>query len=286
MTSLRDTLQQSGIFPYKGRGQHFLVNSDVAEKIVALADLGPDDVVVEIGPGTGALTADLVRRAGRTIAIESDRKLAALVRETIDSDRLEVVTGDALRYDYQALGSSAGGRLKVVANLPYNISTPLIFRLLDAHQVIERIVLMLQKEVALRLSAAPGTKEYGALTISASLFADISVALSVGRGNFYPRPKVDSAVVVFEIRKDPRADVGDVDTFSRVVRAAFTSRRKTLRNALRALLGRDAAERVDQIGIRSGIDLGRRGETCSVEEFAMLARAVTGVMEGRVQNEK
>jgi 16S rRNA (adenine1518-N6/adenine1519-N6)-dimethyltransferase len=286
MTSLRDTLRRSEIFPYKGRGQHFLVNSAVAQKIVALAALGPDDVVVEIGPGTGSLTADIVRQAGRTIAIESDRKLAALIRETIDSNRLEVVFGDALRYDFHALGSSVGSRLKVVANLPYNISTPMIFRLLDAHESIEKIVLMLQKEVALRLTAPPGTKEYGALTVSASLFADISIELFVGRGNFHPKPKVDSAVVVFYIRKNPRADVQDADTFSRVVRAAFTSRRKTLRNALKVLLGRGASNEIEMIEARSGIDLGRRGETCSVEEFATLARAVSAVGDCPDQKEK
>ncbi len=280
MTSLKDTLQKSGIFPYKGRGQHFLVNTAIAEKIVALAGLGPEDVVVEIGPGTGALTGNLVRQAGRVIVIESDRKLASLIGETIDSDRLEVVFGDALRYDFQALGSSVGTRFTVVANLPYNISTPLIFRLLDAHRAVKRIVLMLQKEVALRLTARPGTKEYGALTVSASLFADISIALAVGSGNFYPKPKVDSAVVVFDIRTVPRADVGDVDTFLKVVRAAFNSRRKTLRNALKALPGADLAERMEVIQNSSGIDLGRRGETCSVEEFAVLARAVAAVVQG------
>jgi 16S rRNA (adenine1518-N6/adenine1519-N6)-dimethyltransferase len=286
MTSLRDTLQQSGIFPYKGRGQHFLTNTAIAEKIVALAGLSPDDVVVEIGPGTGALTADLVRQARRTIVIESDRKLASLIGETIDSDRLEVVFGDALRYDFRELGSSIGQRFTVVANLPYNISTPLIFRLLAAHTVIKRIVLMLQKEVALRLTAGPGTKEYGALTISASLFSDISIAFTVGRGNFYPKPKVDSAVVVFETLMNPRVDVEDIDTFSRVVRATFSNRRKTLRNALKALLGDSAAEGIGAIEGRSGIDLGRRGETCSVEEFGRLSQAVSAVIRGPVRDER
>ncbi len=286
MTSLGDTLRKTGIFPYKGRGQHFLVNAGIAEKIVSLADLGPDDVVVEIGPGTGALTTHLVQKAGRVIAIESDRKLAALVAETVRSDRLEVVFGDALRYDYRALGSSAGARLKVVANLPYNISTPLIFRLLDAYPAVKTIVVMLQKEVALRLTACPGTKEYGALTVAASLLAEISIALSVGRGNFQPRPKVDSAVVVFEVRDRPRADVGDIGTFSNVVRAAFGNRRKTLRNALKALLGGAPPGVVDRIGELAGIDLGRRGETCSVEEFAVLARAVVAVVKDTPQNEK
>jgi 16S rRNA (adenine1518-N6/adenine1519-N6)-dimethyltransferase len=274
MTSLTDTLRRTGVFPYKGRGQHFLVNPAIAEKIVELADLGPDDVVVEIGPGTGALTARLVGRAGRVIAIESDRKLATLIRETIDSDRLEVVSGDALRYNYRALGSSLDTKFKVVANLPYNISTPVIFRLLEARSGIGMIVLMLQKEVALRLTAAPSTRQYGALTVAASLWAEISIALAVGRGNFHPRPKVDSAVVVFKIRERPAADVGDIETFSRTVRAAFGNRRKTLRNALRGLFGDASPGAVERVGELSGIDLGRRGETCSVGEFAMLARAV------------
>jgi 16S rRNA (adenine1518-N6/adenine1519-N6)-dimethyltransferase len=278
MTSIKDTLKRSEVFPYKGRGQHFLVNDAVAEMIVDFAGINAADVVVEIGPGTGALTAGLVRRAGRVVAIESDRKLAALIRETVDSDRLEVVFGDALRYDFAALGSSLAAPFVVVANIPYNISTPLIFRLLSARRFVRRIVLMLQKEVAMRLTARPGTKEYGALTISASLFADITVALAVGKGNFYPRPKVDSAVVIFDIRPDPRVDVGDMDTFTRVVRAAFSARRKTLRNALKALAGRDAADdaagRLEKIESVSGIDLSRRGETCSVEEFGALARAI------------
>ena len=286
MTSLGDTLRTSGIFPYKGRGQHFLVNAAIAEKIVGLADLGPHDVVVEIGPGTGALTAHLVEKAGRVIAIESDRKLAALVRETVDSDRLEVVFGDAMRYDYLFLGSSLDARFKVVANLPYNISTPLIFRLLDAHRAIKTIVLMLQKEVALRLVARPSTKEYGALTVATSLLADISIALIVGRGNFHPRPKVDSAVVVFEVAERPRADVGDIETFSKVVRAAFGNRRKTLRNALRELLGGGEPGAAERVGELSGVDLGRRGETCSVEEFAALARAIISVTQGPDQKEK
>ncbi len=277
MTSLRDTLQESGIFPYKGRGQHFLVNAAIAEKIVALAEIRPDDVVVEIGPGTGALTADIARRAGRTIVIESDRKLASRIGQTIGSDRLEVVFGDALRYDYQALGASIDTRFKVIANLPYNISTPMIFRLLDAHRVIERIVLMLQKEVALRLTARPGTKQYGALTVSASLCADISIALAVGRGNFHPRPKVDSAVVVFDTLGQPRVDVGDIGTFSRVVRAGFGGRRKTLRNALKPLIAGAGSEGLSAVERHSGIDLGRRAETCSVEEFSALARAVRAV---------
>ena len=281
MIRTRETLRERGIFPYRGRGQHFLVNDDIAQRIVDICTITRDDTVVEIGPGTGALTTHLVRRAGRVVAVESDRKLSDLICEKVESPILEVVFGDALVYDYRGLSAAAGRRLVVVANLPYNISTPMIFRLLDARDAIERIVLMLQREVALRLTASPGTREYGALTVAASLWCDITVGLFVGRGNFYPAPKVDSAVVVFSVREEPRADVGDIEVFTRVVRAAFGSRRKTLKNALRTLLGRDAAAALKSIETHAGIDLGRRGETLSVEEFARLSVAVTTATCGR-----
>jgi 16S rRNA (adenine1518-N6/adenine1519-N6)-dimethyltransferase len=281
MTAARTILRERGIFPYKGRGQHFLVNDATAERIVEVSRIAPDDVVVEIGPGTGALTARLVDRASRVIAVESDRKLFELIREKRLSPRLEVVFGDALAYDYRGLAESAGRPLVVVANLPYNISTPMIFRLIEAGEAIKRIVLMLQREVAQRLTASVGTKEYGALTVAASRLCEISIAFGVGRGNFYPVPKVDSAVVVFSVRNRPHPDVGDAALFARVVRAAFGGRRKTLRNALKPLLGPDASDMLGSIETAAGIDLSRRGETLSVEEFAELAAAVGAVTVDR-----
>jgi 16S rRNA (adenine1518-N6/adenine1519-N6)-dimethyltransferase len=281
VTATRTTLRERGIFPYKGRGQHFLVNDAVAERIVEVSLIAPDDVVVEIGPGTGALTARLVGRAKRIIAVESDKKLYELIREKFASTPLEVVFGDALAYDYRGLAESAGKPLVVVANLPYNISTPMIFRLLETGGTIKRIVLMLQREVAQRLTASPGTKEYGALTVAASRLCEISIAFGVGRGNFHPVPKVDSAVVVFSVRDRPYPDVGDAALFGRVVRAAFGGRRKTLRNALKPLLGPDASDILESIEAAAGVDLSRRGETLSVEEFARLADAVGAVTAGR-----
>jgi 16S rRNA (adenine1518-N6/adenine1519-N6)-dimethyltransferase len=158
----------------------------------------------------------------------------------------------------------------------------MIFRLLDARRAISTIVLMLQREVALRLVASPGTREYGALTVTASLVSDISIGFHVGRGNFHPRPNVDSAVVKFRLRDRLPAGSVDPEIFSRVVRAAFMGRRKVLANALKPLFMEDAAKKVGMVGSLSGIDLRRRGETLSVEEFAVLARAVSNVFENAV----
>jgi 16S rRNA (adenine1518-N6/adenine1519-N6)-dimethyltransferase len=235
MTSIRETLKDYGVYPYRGRGQHFLINNDVADRIVDLADIDKDDIVVEIGPGVGALTGILLERSKRLVAIESDRKLSSLISEKFDSEKLEVVLGDALKFDYNDLGERLGERFVVVSNLPYNISTEMIFRLLSARGYIKRAVLMLQREVAMRLCASPSTKNYGVITVLASLYCDMSIGLNISRGNFFPRPKVDSAVVVFNFRNEPFVDVGDEDVFRRVVRAAFWGRRKTLRNSLKSI---------------------------------------------------
>ncbi|MBN1572098.1 MAG: ribosomal RNA small subunit methyltransferase A [Deltaproteobacteria bacterium] len=276
--SLKRTLRDSGIFPYKGRGQHFLVQGAIAGRIVDTAMVGGNDTIVEIGPGTGVLTQLLVSRAKRLIAIESDRKLAELVSERFTEEigrgEMEVVLYDALKYDFAALGERIGGKLVVVANLPYNISTEMIFRLLEAGARIDRFVLMLQREVAERLTAVPGTKKYGALTVMATLQCDITQEFKVGRGNFHPVPKVDSAVVLFKVRENQLCDAGDLKIFKAIVRAAFNNRRKTLRNALKSVPDIVSPGDLDALGEAAGINLGRRGETLSVEEFGALSRAV------------
>lgn len=278
MTSIKKTLGDQGIFPYRGRGQHFLVQRGIAERIVDAALLGEDDTVVEIGPGTGVLTQILVKRAKRLIAIESDRKLARLISdkfsEEIAGGEMEVVFADALKFDFNSIGGRVGGKYSVVANLPYNISTEMIFKLLDAGQYIDRFVLMLQREVAERLTAVPGTKKYGALTVMATLQCDISLQFPVGRRNFHPVPKVDSAVVLFAVRPAALCDVGDSKIFKALVRAAFNNRRKTLRNALKSIPHVVPKDDVDKLGETCGIDLGRRGETLSVKEFGTLSKAV------------
>ncbi|MBN1881819.1 MAG: ribosomal RNA small subunit methyltransferase A [Deltaproteobacteria bacterium] len=277
MTKTSDVLTALGASPYHGRGQHFLTNRNIAQRIVDITAPGPESVVVEIGPGTGALTDLLTERAGRVIAIESDRKLACYLTDAF-RDRAEIVFGDALSFDYRELGKGIGASFLVVANLPYNISTELIFRLLDVREHVERMVLMLQKEVAQRLVAKPGTKEYGVLTVLVTMLCDVSTALSVGPGNFHPRPKVDSRVVVFDMLRESRVPVKDMQLFRRVVRASFGTRRKTLRNALRSLsdiIERDALSEIEGI---TGLDFTRRGETLTIGEFAIIADTLHDIL--------
>jgi 16S rRNA (adenine1518-N6/adenine1519-N6)-dimethyltransferase len=278
VTSIKKTLDERGIFPYRGRGQHFLVQRGFAERIVDAASVEKDDTVVEIGPGTGVLTQILLQNAKKLIAIESDKKLAQLILERFPEEiargDMELVLADALKYDFNALGEKIGGKYSVVANLPYNISTEMIFRLLDADRHIDRFILMLQKEVAERLTAKPSTKSYGALTVMAALGCEISIRFPVGRRNFHPVPNVDSAVVLFTVRPAPLCDVGDVKIFKTLVRAAFNNRRKTLRNALKSIPQLVSVDDITRLEEVCGIDLGRRGETLSVEEFGALARAV------------
>ena len=281
MTSIKKTLDEHGIFPYKGRGQHFLVQGGIVKKIVDVTELQDGDTVVEIGPGTGVLTQAFLEQPKRVIviAIESDRKLAQLISDKFDDaiskGGLDIIFADALKFDFHALGKRVGKKFTVVANLPYNISTEMIFKLLDAGQHIDKFVLMLQKEVAERLTANHGTKKYGALTVMASLLSKISLQFVVGRGNFYPVPNVDSAVVLFEVRPTLLYNVGDLKVFKGIVRASFNNRRKTLRNALKSIPEIVSNDAVEAVGEAAGIDLNRRGETLSVEEFGLLSDAVS-----------
>jgi len=244
----------------KSLGQNFLVDESAARRIVDAAEIGPDDTVVEIGPGRGALTKMLAERARRLVAIELDDGLyEALADEFSLRDNVEVVHMDALKYPFDDLTPP----VKVVANLPYNISTPIIRRMMEARGVITLMVLMLQKEVAERIAATPGGKEYGFLTVIVQAYADAEVLFSLPPGAFRPAPRVDSAVVTIDMHPSAVHDIPDPKFFSLVVSAAFAQRRKTLRNSLKSA-GFSAAEGCP-------IDLSRRAETLSVAEFAELA---------------
>jgi len=262
--------------PLKALGQNFLVDNNIIDKIVRSADIKPDDCVLEIGPGRGALTEHLARKAGRLVLIEYDHALAAGLQALYaDNPRVTVVDADILAVDLAALLADAAG-WKVVANLPYNISTAVLFRLLEVRDRLARMILMLQKEVGDRLVAAPDCADYGVTTVLLGLWFDMRREFIVPPGCFHPRPKVDSAVLSFVPRPGPRVAVGDEALFRRVVKGAFAMRRKTLVNCLKAA-ELTTIEELRMILAECGIDGQRRGETLTLDEFGALSRHFSGL---------
>ncbi len=273
MTSLVRELKEMGIFPKRNLGQNFLIDKKVAQEIVGLAPLEPDDIVVEIGPGRGALTFLMVPRVKRVVAVEVDRRMVDYLSDKGKGRRsLAVVPRDALQFDFLGLAQEAGRKLKVVANLPYNISTPIIFRLLECRGVLAHLTLMLQQEVAQRITSPPGSRNYGSLSIFAQLYTSPEILLRVPPHAFYPPPKVESAVVGFEILEHPRVEIGDRGFFQGVVRASFAQRRKTILNSLKnSPLALGSREEIKEVLEAVGIDPRRRAETLDLVEFKRLA---------------
>jgi 16S rRNA (adenine1518-N6/adenine1519-N6)-dimethyltransferase len=267
----REALAAAGLRPQRRWGQNFLCDPGVARRIVALAELGPDSLALEIGPGLGALTDALASAAGRLYLVEVDRGLAARLAERYaDHPRVRLLVGDALELPLDALVEEPGP-VTVVANLPYNVSSPILFRLLALRHRFPRAVVMLQREMAERLVARPATDAYGAASVVLQAFADVRIAFGVSRRSFHPQPDVNSAVVDVRFSAAPRAAIDDPDRFRAVVRAAFGKRRKMLRNAL-ADLGHSPAE-VAAACAAAGVDPRARAETLDLAAFARLAHA-------------
>ena len=253
-------------------GQHFLRDAGIARAIVDVVAPTARDRVVEIGPGEGALTADLARRAGQVTALEVDRDLATRLRAR-GVPGVEVLDADARTWDYRALTRPDGGRVVVVGNLPYSVSKPILEALVSARTAIDEMALMLQREVAERLAAPPGGKVYGSLSVLTQLYCDVRLALRVPPAAFRPPPKVESAVVHLRVLPRPRVAVHDERRFPIVVRAAFSQRRKMLANALAAILG-VPLDTAREAAAAAGIDPRRRAETLTIDEFAKLAEAL------------
>jgi 16S rRNA (adenine1518-N6/adenine1519-N6)-dimethyltransferase len=256
-------------------GQHFLRDGGIARAIVDLVAPTPKDRVVEIGPGEGALTGELARRAGQVTALEVDRDLAARLRSR-GLDRLEVLDADARTWDYAGLTRPEGGRVLVVGNLPYSVGKPILEALVTARTAIDEMALMLQREVAERLAAPPGNKVYGSLSVLTQLYCDVRLALRIPPRAFRPPPKVDSAVVHLRVLPGPRVALRDERRFHTVVRAAFGQRRKMLANALAG--GLAVPLDVAREGAASaGVDPRRRAETLTIDEFAALTERFSNV---------
>jgi len=253
--------------PRKRFGQHFLHDRHVIGQIVAAFSPKPDDQVVEIGPGTGVLTRPLLEKLDHLYAVELDRDLAARLNTEIAQERFTLHSADALKFDFCRLAPS-GRKLRLIGNLPYNISTPLLFHLLDQAGCIQDMLFMLQKEVVDRMCAGPGGKDYGRLSVMIQYRCAVEKLFDVAPGAFTPPPKVDSSVARLVPHATPPVAVNDPEKFARLVQAAFTSRRKVLRNTLKGWL---RAEEMQALGI----DPIRRAETLSLAEFAALSNAAT-----------
>jgi len=254
-------------------GQHFLRDDAVAERIVAQVSPTPRDLVLEIGPGQGALTGRLARAAGRLLAIEVDAALAAALMERFaDAAHVEFRMADARSFDYSglpALKPDPAGRVLVVGNLPYSVGKPILMALVEAGKAVDEMALMLQKEVAERVAAEPGGRTYGSLSVLTQLACEARLAFTVPPGAFRPPPQVDSAVLHLRVRPAPLVPAAEAPHFRAVVLAAFGQRRKSLANALAAGLG-ISTDRARALCAAASVDPGRRAETLSFDEFTRL----------------
>lgn len=281
--AIRNIMQSHGISCRKSLGQNFLIDTNIINKITAAAELTDSDLVVEIGPGLGALTAQIARAAGKVIAVEVDRGLFAALSEVLEGvQNVDMILDDALKIDYDRMvGECTGGeygsrgkKYKLMANLPYYITSPVLLHLLLGRFNISIIVVMIQLEVAERLAASPGSKAYGALSLAVQYFTKPELLFRVPRTVFYPKPGVDSAVVRLSVRAEPAVAVSDEKELFRIIRSAFGQRRKTLLNSLAGSgLGIDRETCLRALE-NAGIDPGRRGETLSLEEFASLTDSI------------
>jgi 16S rRNA (adenine1518-N6/adenine1519-N6)-dimethyltransferase len=279
----RALLSRFGIAPRKALGQNFLIDDNIIERIVKLARLDGETSVVEIGPGLGAITFGLAAVAKRVTAVDADRTLVPILQTVLAESgvgNVEVVNADALAFDFSAAAVQAGSPLVVVGNLPYQITSPLLFAVLgaaDSGRVVSRALFMVQKEVADRMCATPGGKIYGRLSVMVQQFATVRVVLKVGSRAFLPPPAVLSSVIEIVPRSVPLGPIDSVLRFEYVVKAAFATRRKMLRNALETGYEREI---VTQALAESAIDGERRAETLTVVEFARLSNALPDPVPG------
>jgi 16S rRNA (adenine1518-N6/adenine1519-N6)-dimethyltransferase len=278
MTKLntKELVNKYGFKFTKSLGQNFLTDQSVLNDIVDSANLTKNDVVIEIGPGVGTLTKELLEKSKQVYSIELDSSLVPILQEELkDYDNFTLINRDALKVDFNEIIKEE--KVKFVANLPYYVTTPIIAKILTEGYNFDSLTIMIQKEVAERIGAEPGTKEYGSLSILVQYYCDVEIVRYVSSNAFIPQPKVDSIVIKLSKLDKPRAEMKDYTLFMKIVRQSFNMRRKTLRNGIKSMKIL-SGEMIDKAFENAGIDGGRRGETLSIEEFAKLSDAILDIM--------
>lgn len=267
--STMDIIRKYGFRFQKGLGQNFLIDDSILEDIIKCADILPGDEIIEIGPGFGSLTKGLLEKAGKVSAIELDSDLIPILEEELNGyDNLVLLHNDALKVDFNELITD-GKNVKIVANLPYYVTTPIIVKLLTGGYKFDTITIMIQKEVAERITSKPSCKAYGALSLFAQYYCKTQLLIKVPPSSFIPEPKVDSMVIKLTRLEEPAVKVLDKELFFKIIRESFNMRRKTLRNSLRNIT--DDKIKLEKAFSDADIDPIRRGETLSIEEFAKLS---------------
>lgn len=269
-----EVLNKFGISAQKRYGQNFLIDSNILEKIVKSAGITKDDTVLEIGPGIGTLTQHIANAAGKVICVEIDTKMIPVLEYTLSEfDNVTVINQDILKADIKGILAEHGAQsAKVVANLPYYITTPIIMELLEKDLPIESITVMIQKEVAERMQVGPGSKDYGALSLAVAFYSNAEVKMTVSPNCFIPRPNVDSAVIRLDKLKEPRVSVNNKSEMFRIIKGAFEQRRKTLTNALsHSSAYKTDKKKIEDALIQMGKNVNIRGEELTLEEFAVLS---------------
>lgn len=276
-STIKDIMNRHGFKFSKKLGQNFLIDGNIISSICDNSEIGEDDEIIEIGPGIGVLTYEMCKRAKKVVAIELDKSLVPVLGENLEEfDNFKLIQGDVLKLDLAKIISEEfeGKSIKIVANLPYYITTPIIMRLLEEKLPIDKIVVMVQKEVADRFASQPGSKSYGAITIAVNYYADIKTVVKVPNTVFMPRPKVDSAVIMLDVLEKPRVDVCDEKLMFKVIKSSFGQRRKTILNALSSLEVGLEKDEIREVLEASGFDPRIRGEKLSIEDYARLSDAI------------
>lgn len=279
-STIRDIKERYGFKLSKSLGQNFLTDKNIIDRIIEGAGIGPEDLVIEIGPGIGVITSEAAETAKKVIAVEIDKNLIPILKETLaDRDNVEIVNQDILKTDVNRLiddcfrGEGDFSGVKIIGNLPYYITTPIIMKLLEDGVKADSITIMMQKEVADRIKAAPGTKAYGALSVAVQYYCTVEAVVNVPKDVFVPQPKVDSTVLKLKIREEKPVELKDREVFFSCVKAGFGQRRKTLLNSLMGVKN-ITKEAVRESLEAAGIDPSRRAETLDLEEFANLSNEV------------